>query len=268
MMKFQTAINLGIASLLVIPAVALQSRNAGGLEVALEETVAALEHLAQVQSKLDAKDPQAVDLVLGATEEPMPAGEERDSYMTRLRRDVNVLAMQLERAERKSLETQMVSFDGRVMIDGTQPPRAPFDPSEYVSAEPGAIGPKVGLTPEERAMLSNMPLPLPGAEGPPQKPVSLEEEGFVADPVLLGRSYYRAGRFVEGAHLLASNTDPEARYWRGRCLERLERFDEAIEVYEAVLAAEGAGYLADRARNDLEFLKWKRQFQNRLQKDG
>ena len=45
-----------------------------------------------------------------------------------------------------------------------------------------------------------------------------------------------------------------------------DRFEEAIEMYEDVLATEETGYLADRARNDLEVLKWKRQFQNRLQK--
>ena len=53
MMKFQTVCNLGIASILVIPAVALQGQNGSGLEVALDETVAALDHLVQIQGKLD-----------------------------------------------------------------------------------------------------------------------------------------------------------------------------------------------------------------------
>ena len=253
MLRFQQAVNLGIASILVIPAVALQGGGSESLEQALEETIAALDQLVRLEDRLEGGDREAREMLLVATEEPLAAGPNRDAYLDTLRRDVNVLTMQLEREESMPAP--------RTMIDGDSPvPTAEFPVN-------GSVKPlTTGLTEEERRILAGIDSPLPGAATANLKPtLSLEEEGFVVDPVLMGRSYFRAGRYVEGAELLATHKSiPEGAYWLGRCLEKLERFNEAIEAYSSVLEPVQTGYIADRARNDMEFLKWKQEFQSKV----
>jgi len=92
---------------------------------------------------------------------------------------------------------------------------------------------------------------------------ALEPEGFIADVVRQGRLYFRAQRYAEAFTVLEMSDDPEAAYWLARCLERLGRIDEAIEALRALIADERASTLADRARRDLEFITWKRDFLER-----
>lgn len=253
MLRFQQAINLGIASILVIPAVALQSGNGQSLEQALEDTIAALDHLVRIDDQLGSGDSQARELLLSATEDPLAAGPKRDEYLDTLRRDVNILTMQLDRETPVPTPGEMV--DGEVSIPVGQFPKQ------------GSIAkPTTGLSEEARRQLAGINSPLPGAATADKNPkLALEDEGFVVDPVLLGRSYFRAGRFVEGVELLSKHkTTADGAYWLGRCLEKLERFNEAIEAYSSVLEQTQTGYIADRARNDMEFLKWKQEFQTKI----
>ena len=47
-----------------------------------------------------------------------------------------------------------------------------------------------------------------------------------------GRLFFRAGRYAEALTVLeAVEHVPESSYWLARCYERLQRFDEAIELY-------------------------------------
>ena len=254
MLKFQQVINMGIASILVIPAVALQGEQSHSLEEALENTVSALDHLVRVRDERDTSDPDTRSMIIASTESPLAAGPQRDKYLDDLRRDVNVLGMQLESVEQAAPE--------REMIQGRESgPTASFAGNTSTNTQP-----TTGLTDQDRAALSDIQAPLPGVKTRnPQLAVEIEEEGFIVDPVLLGRSYYRAGRYLEGSELLANETkNPEGIYWYGRCLEKLARFDEAITAYGSVLETAESSYLADRARNDLEFLTWKREFQSKI----
>jgi len=256
MLKFQQAINMGIASILVIPAVALQGEHSTSLEEALENTISALDHLVRIRDKEDTNDPNTRAMVISATEAPMAAGPQRDQYLTDLRRDVSVLSMELDSAE--------ITAPDRVMIQGSEPgPGASFNGSGQVAQR------TTGLTDQDRQALSGIQAPLPGAKHTdPKVSLEIEEEGFIVDVILLGRSYYRGSRFVEGAELLASETtNPEGVYWYGRCLEKLDRFDEAITAYTTVLEQTESTYLADRAKNDLEFLTWKREFQSKINRN-
>jgi tetratricopeptide (TPR) repeat protein len=131
--------------------------------------------------------------------------------------------------------------------------------------------PTVGIDDATRQAIRSYPIPLtdlspratatPGSKG-------FEPEGFVADVVRQGRLYFRAERYAEALTVLEMSDDPEAAYWLARCLERLDRTEEAIEALKALIASESASTLADRARRDLDFLTWKRDFEERRSSGG
>lgn len=85
-----------------------------------------------------------------------------------------------------------------------------------------------------------------------------------ADPLRQGIACYRAGRFEEACRILAPLDEARACYWRARALERLERFDEAIQAMERAVALDGEGFERRRAATDLELLRWKRDYANEL----
>ncbi len=253
MLKFQQVINMGIASILVIPAVALQGDRGQGLEAALEDTIAALDHLVRVRDTRDVADPETREMIVAATEAPIAAGPQRDQYLDTLRRDVNVLTMQLESVEQSPKQRQMIQGSSNA-------PQVDFNGTGRTSQ------PTTGLSEQERRNLAGIQAPLPGVNmKAPIATIAIEEDGFVVDRLLLGQSYYRAGRYLESAEILSRQPgNAEAVYWYARCLEKLERFDEAIDLYGSVLKLTESTYLADRARNDLEFLTWKREFQSKI----
>ncbi len=82
--------------------------------------------------------------------------------------------------------------------------------------------------------------------------------GYSADAMRQGRAAYFAGQYERAVELLAPHSERfEALYWQGRSLEKLDRNEEAIKAYERVQAAQEAGEFAERARLDLEFLRWR-----------
>jgi len=86
---------------------------------------------------------------------------------------------------------------------------------------------------------------------------------YSADPLHHGIACYRSGHYEEALELLGPLDQAEAHYWRARALERLERLDEAIAALERALSASeqpGVGFDPRRARTDLEFVRWKRDF--------
>ena len=253
MMKFTQMVNMGIASILVIPAVALQGEAPGSLEQALHETVATLDHLVKIQTKLEEADTAGIGMILAATEPALPATPERDGYLETLRQDVSRLAMRLDISEGE-LPIQ-IDVPERQMINGDATPK---------SNEPMRSGPRTtGLDETQRQALSGVIAPrfdTKSSAASLKQRKSLEPEDYVADPMRLGRSYFRAGRYDEGVKILEKTPGMEAIYWLGRCLEKLERVEEAIAAYEKITLSGESGYVVDRARNDLEFLKWKRDF--------
>ena len=54
-----------------------------------------------------------------------------------------------------------------------------------------------------------------------------------------------------------------SRYWRARCLEKLNRNDEALSAYAELVADPAAGDIALRAGEDLDFLRWRMEFMAR-----
>lgn len=81
---------------------------------------------------------------------------------------------------------------------------------------------------------------------------------YSADVARQGRAAYFAGEYARALQILAPLTDdPFAVYWTGRCYEKLERVEDAMRSYEAVIAMPEPGEWDERAQRDLDFLLWK-----------
>lgn len=88
--------------------------------------------------------------------------------------------------------------------------------------------------------------------------VSLEEKGYVADPIHLGKLLVRAGRPAEAVEILKKHqTGPGARYWLARALQGLDRETEAIALFRLVADDGTAGIFSRHAAQDLKFLEFK-----------
>jgi hypothetical protein len=94
---------------------------------------------------------------------------------------------------------------------------------------------------------------------------AFEPEGYAADALRMARAHYKQGRWNEALLLLEQRAGATAAetYWRARCLEKLGRDAEAAAAYEAVVTDPAAGEDAVRAKGDLEFLRWRLDFEAR-----
>lgn len=275
-MRFPHVLHAAMAGIFVVPAVTLTSGDAQGLEQALTETVNAIESLTGLRTALvqgpDEATPvelaDTLEVVLAVTEQPGESGPQKDELLTTLRRDVSRLQMLLDDlitvpGSSKDSTSPQDSLSNGASLDHSD--------SDTETTRQGLVVPSIttGLDDAQRAALMDIQAPIVQADDykPTQTPVRRTDEGesFSADPLRLGHAYYRAGRYAEGLVILSRiKDDPEAKYWHARCLEHLERFDEALAGYEEVVAHPEAGYLADRAKSDLAFLSWKRDFSQRV----
>lgn len=266
MMRFTLAKSVVCAGLLVVPAVTPQSGPGGGVVKALRDTVAALESLAGLRGRVESGDASAVEDVLAATEPPIHGARVRDEFLVTLREEVSGLRMLAEE----------LAFDPTADAGAARPGAGASNAGtpEWLGPPPGhpsAAIPTIGIDDSIREAIRSYPVPL--AKLSPRATVrpgvrALEPEGFIADVVRQGRLYFRAKRYAEAFTVLETSDDPEAAYWLARCLERLGRIDEAIEALRALIADERASTLADRARRDLEFITWKRDFLERKSRGG
>jgi len=257
-----------LAALFVVPAVALQDAPAASLEESLRRTVLALESLAGLGERIQSGDATAVADVLQATEPSIDEAEQPEQLLSQLRGEVGALEIEL---------------------DGLHAATPGATPGHTGARPPGegdaSVTPTTGLDDEARAQLgvratskpAQPAVPRGGAQstGDSARPRaeasakhSFEEPGYAADPLRLAKALYRKGRWDEAEKLLdGRSTEPEAAYWHARCLDKLGRLDEAISAYEALVADPAGGEHAQRAREELEFLRWRRDFEER-QKDA
>lgn len=266
MLKFQYAINLGLALVLGVPAITLGVQANEPLEVTLKRTMQALEQLASVEQRLQDRDVSAIHAALVFTEPaiavPAQEPEARDALLDDLRG-------QVERLQRDA--------DALESVAPTDAPPALLQLlPENVEREAERHAPATtGLDDSARRLLGASALPASTAASAPVAPApgklegaavlggkqAFEPETYAADALKLGRAYYRQGRYDQAlAAFETLNKDPDALYWRARSLEKLERTADALAAYGQVLALPNAGYAGERAKEDLDFLTWRLEF--------
>ncbi len=251
MMKLQAALSAGLAVVLVAPGRLVDERALQRLELALGETVRALEVLAGLEGRQAGQ--LAPDLLQAVTESPILDPRGRDERLQTLRNDVGLLQMELD------------------SLESTEPPaEAAAGPAGAAPAPEGLAGVTSGLDDALLRFLEDLRrAPSPAAEpatvAVPVPATSPEREDYSADPVLEARACLFAGRLERGLSLLEPlAADPRALYWKARLLEKLDRLDEAIAALEKAAGLAGEGREAERIKGDLEFLEWKRGFLRRM----
>jgi hypothetical protein len=258
-MKHAFAINTALACVLVVPAVTLEPQQGESIGQTLLRTVRALEHPAGLREQLDAAnpDPHAIATVIEWTESPLPGAEEREQLLVDLRDEVNRLQSEYDLVQPGATPEPPLAVD-----------LALVDPEER--GVPHA--PTTGLDESMRRWLAAIREPAPkvrpAAAATPasngRAREAFEPEGYTADALRLANVRYRQGRWQEALEFLTQATDAESVDLRARTHERLEHFAEALTDYRAVIAMPGAGTLAERAREDSEFLEWRRTFTKKL----
>jgi hypothetical protein len=232
MMKHSFAINVGVAIVLLVPAVALQGGDAKSLDDSLRKTVAVLDELAGLEKRLTDKDATAVAEVVRLTEAPLATDVERDRRRDTLRDEINALQGRLDGLQ--STATLPRSTDE----DETSPEPRVATPARETTASPKARS--------------------------RHEPAAFETHGYVADSARLVRAYYKQGRFAEALAVLGeSANDSTSNYWKGRCLEKLGKSVEALAAYRLAADAKDGGSDVARAKDAITFLEWQAKFEGR-----
>jgi tetratricopeptide (TPR) repeat protein len=264
-MRHSSSLGVGLGLLVMLPALG-SSQNAGGtdggldnsLAKALDQTVRALAVLTGLEKEIPQRPAvEAVEIARSVTERPYGDEQQRDETLTRLRKDVGRLQMTYDDLEARA----------HAPSSEPAPTFATFTPARPVQD----AGVSTGMNDELRAQLSSEPLLTPiratntnlaAGETPANTPTTPDA---IADELRRGQALYRAGHYKEALTVLRTlSADVRARYWSARTLERLERFEEALELYQQVAADKTSGYLAERAKGDAEFLAWKQGFEKKL----
>ncbi|MCK6445922.1 MAG: hypothetical protein L6Q99_05965 [Planctomycetes bacterium] len=238
-MKHSFATNVGAAIVLLVPAVALQGGDAKSLGDSLQKTVAVLDELAGIEKRLAEKDPSAVQDLLRVTEPPFGTDAERDQRRDELRDEIQRLQGRHDVLRAPGAEPLVVG----VLDEEPAKPRG------------GASAPSAKPARNERPAGTRK-------SGDTHAPSAFETHGYVADPLKLVRAYFKQARYGEALAVLdEASADASSNYWRGRCLEKLARRDEALVAYRAARDAKDGGADAARAKEALEFLEWQMRFE-------
>lgn len=249
MLKFTYLINFGLAGALIVPSMTQQLGSVEQLESSISNTDQAIAALTRLQERLQVGEYVAVEGILRATEQPFGDPRERSILLDRLRDEIG------------QLEATVQSVEMRATLPHTQEdPTKNLQPASPTGSATGSA--TTGLSQEGRDALEGIWPPVPGETSAVVRKtgehISFEEDGFTVDAVRHGRAYYRAGRYAEALRLISTRKgEPVADYWAGRCLERLDRPQEALVAYLSVENnpnAEPADVA--RAKNDREFLEW------------
>lgn len=249
--------NAAIATVFVVPALTLQGEAPARLETSLERTLVALETLKGLGRSVEGGGREAVGALIASTEPALPDARQRDELLETLRHEVSALERELDGLHASEREGP---------AGGARPPA--------LQGLPG-VAPTQGLDEATRRSLeqprgARARVPAPNATNAGEAPAApdaapeklrFEPSGYTADALTLARALYRKGEWLEALALLEGRDErPAETYWRARCLEKLERNTEAVAAYEAVIARPDGGWEAKRAKEDLDFLRWRMKF--------
>jgi len=220
---------------LALPALALRGDEREFQREKLVRTVGSLATYQDIERTLGAKGPDAPETQAAIAEllrlsEPGPADPARaEVTIEDLRLRINELQEILDARESLAPEAPVRSTGARSQT------------------------PQVSVLPTSMETHGAPAEPASAASG--EKPPAPKE--FIADRKRLGRACWRGGRYQEGVLALESLAgDPQADYWRARCLEKLGRPTEAVALYRAVIELAPETPEGRSAREDCEFLEW------------
>jgi len=263
MMRFQTVVASGLTTFLVVPAVTLGGDEIGTLKEALTNTARALEILAGIENKLDDDEPVSAGIVLAVTEPSILDARRRDERLNALRNECSLLQTELDllenaaTAEAPSTETTSHVSTPTVAGDAHSLPPVHTGIDEATRNALRSLAGEETSQGEPRD--ASATVEAAAGEGSP------ETEEYSADPVGQARACYRAKRYAQGFALLEKVTSgTQALYWRARCLEKLDRLDEAATDLRKVIEQTSDGFEKQRAQTDLEFIEWKKGFLEKL----
>lgn len=250
MMRHAISLNLGLATLFVVPAVTLRGQEPLDIVGRLAATVRALEDLAGLQERLSGGS-GGVSEVLAATEAPIGDARARDESLTRLRGETAGLQMRYDE----------ILAEGHAVGLGALPFVGPD--AEQAETWVRSVA-TTGLDDQQRAALSRLPEGGFGSMHSTGDRRSFEDEpGYTVDAVAQGRLLTRAGRYDEALVLLQDRPEPEARFWLARCYEELGRREDALALLVALEGDEQAGSFQRRAKYERGFLQIKAQIEQR-----
>lgn len=265
MMRHHSSIALGLAALFVLPASLPGGQDPLSLADRLEATIAAIEHLGGVETRLHSGDQGALTELLLLTEAPIPDAQQRDESLSLLRTEVAALQQRWDE----------LTTSGSPFRPGTQVMPAPTDghsatsPYGHTGLAPGALA---------QTLLQARPTrPQTAPTGEVLQQFE-KDEAYSADSLRQGRLLAGAERWQDALTLLEPlKAEAEARYWIACCYEGLGRTGEAIELLQGLVAAglpdpdssvqvDGeASNLARRASYNLKFLELRRELDDRRQ---
>ncbi|MFT5289369.1 MAG: tetratricopeptide (TPR) repeat protein [Planctomycetota bacterium] len=265
MMKLHALLTAGLATAAIAP-VALGADEIDTLEAALQATSRALDVVVGVERRVKEDPNGARALVVQVTEAPILDAHRRDDRLVTLRSEISLLRTELDQ-----LELNAIASGVTPLMDPIAPMPGDSGQNSGSSTGPTNLAPvSTGMDDATRDALSRARAGATartnGVETTPDpnaQPTS-EAGGYSANPLLEARACYRAGRFAEGASLLKNASGADAIFWRARCNERLGQLDQAEEDLRQVLTMDPDGPLAGRAQQDLDFVKWKRGFLERM----
>ena len=274
MMKFHAALSTGLATFLIAPAV-LGGDELETLEAALRATDRALDVVVGVERRMDENPEEAMSLIKQVTEAPILDARRRDERLATLRGEVNLLRTELDQLEMSALErgahpmgdlghrTDTVlppqPSGGSVGPTNLSPVTTGFDDATRAALEVAKLEAMARLSASTQASVGGT-----ASESDPSAQAATGEDGYSADPVRHARAYYKAGHYSKGFRLLKDAEGAEALFWRARLAERMGDLEQAETDLRQVLTMDAEGPFAARAQQDLDFVKWKREFNQRM----
>ena len=270
MLKHVASVNIALAGLFVLPGLAEPQDPSQGLAAQLDATVASIDYLGEIVRRIEAREQDALPLLLGATE-PSRLGElQSEARLVTLRGDVSRLRLALDRMlEQLGIDPNIPGIPGpgssRSTGRSATDTRVPRSPDDWNA---GSLAPTVGLQAGQASNLKSVLPPLetvtPESQRRGGEPLRLEQTDFTADAVRQGKLLFRANRHAEAIQLLQGRKgNHEAQYWLAQALRAMDRAPEALELLRQLSENADAGPFARYAKSDLEFIEFERSLLSR-----
>lgn len=164
-----------------------------------------------------------------------------------------------------------VDNNGQPIVPNGAPVRTQVAATNPNAARPeqlAGMGTTAGMTEAMRAAVKGDVGPLDSVSQASRRrgnePIALEGEGYVADPVALGRLLVRSARTAEAIEVLQRHPElAGARYWLARAYQNQERFEEALEIFRALKDDPKAGAFSRYSTQDVDFLEFRQSLEAR-----